>query len=97
MVGKYKTLLSASFLLTLIHLVESQLTRMEELARNNCGDFQGLPENLSCAPDRFPDPCLPSSALCNGVSDCDDGEDEGAAGALNALECGAVGKGQYCV
>lgn len=93
---KYKTLLSVGILLCLLTLVEPQLT-FEEITRNNCGENEGLPENLSCANvqtgiNGTGGSCLPSSALCDGTNQCSSGEDEGALSVLNSLECNVGGK-----
>ena len=94
MAGKVKTLLSLCFLLSLVSLVKPQGLTFEEITTNDCNVTQGLPENLSCSTSlaRLGDECLNSSQLCNGISECTFGEDEGNPNSLNDLECNFQGK-----
>lgn len=89
-----KILFSLGFLLGLVSLAEPQQRTFEEITRNNCGEDQDLPENLSCALSlaRLGGTCLMSSQLCDGTADCSLEEDEGISDSLNDLECNFQGK-----
>ena len=73
----------------LIHVVLALLRctrgQNEEASILVCGE-----ENYSCSTGLNPDEspiCLTPDQLCNNVTDCDGGDDEGTSNTLNSLDC----------
>ncbi len=50
-----------------------------------CERVQSIPDNLSCQRADGVLQCFANSQLCDGLSDCSDGADEGVS--LNGLDC----------
>ena len=85
-------------IIVLLGLVNfAQLQTFEEITRNTCGEEAGLLENLSCEPDQASNQnnsvCLSASSLCDGVSQCAGGGDEGVG---NAIQCNSTVGKRYC-
>ena len=86
MAGKHK-LHMLLLLLSLLGIGGAQT--FAEVSQNFCARNPDQPDdNLSCpSVGTGGVACLPRTALCNGVNDCEDGADEGDPALLAGLNC----------
>ena len=86
MSGHYKRIVT----LLLVGLLSCSNSQTIDLfARNFCAELSPTTDdNFSCNDATIQEgDCISFSALCNGVRDCADGEDEGDNAQLSSLQC----------
>lgn len=87
MVGSYN--LHFLLLFCLLDIGHAQLQSFAGISQNFCANnADQSDDNLSC-PNVATEgvACLPRTALCNGVNDCEDGADEGEPALMASLNC----------